>query len=536
MSFPGVHRDEPARGVVRLSPITKPQKTAKNDPVFTAEQLSDQRWRMNNLYFIVNKQGQRVRFRMNSVQRRMFDEMHYRNVVPKSRQHGVTTFWCIYALDTALFNSNWRGIIVGHDIEDVKVIFRDKIKFPYDNLPEWVKEARSAVTDRKEEMLFNNNSSVRVTDSGRSGTNNFCHVSEMGKIAARRPDKAAEIVSGTFETSASGQMITVEATAMGQHGQFHDICKEAKAAEDEHRILGPLDFKLFFFPWHEDPNNILVEPVTITQEMAQYFEDVEAKIDKELTTEQKAWYVKKQATLKDMMKREHPSTYEECWESSIEGAYYAKEFTFLRKNKRICGVPPQTGLLTHSTWDLGYDDTMAIWLVQIAGREVHWIDYYQNSHEGLPHYKNWLDHKSRERGLIYGQHIAPHDIEVHELTSGRTRKDIARDLGINFTAAPQLEIVDGIEAMRQLMSISFFDAVHCDEGLKALENYQKEWDERRSVWKDSPLHNWASHASDAARYFATVPLTKKLGSIAELQHRKDVAGRPRPRPNMKAFG
>jgi len=139
--------------------------------------LSDWQWRLDNLYFIIDKNGKRVLFKMNDAQRELFDDMHYRNIILKARQLGFTTFVMIFMLDAALFNDNTRCAVIAHNKDDASRLFREKIKFAYDNLAKTIREMMPAKSDRAGEMVFNNGSSITVGTSFRGGTLKYLHIS-----------------------------------------------------------------------------------------------------------------------------------------------------------------------------------------------------------------------------------------------------------------------------------------------------------------------------------------------------------------------
>ena len=129
----------------------------------------------------------------------------------------------------------------------------------------------------------------------------------------------------------------------------------------------------------------------------------------------------------------------ECsWVANVPGAIYGKELQALHEKGRINDVPHDPGTRVDTWWDLGVGDSTAIWFTQQVGRSVHVIDFYENRNEGLPHYAEVLQSK----GYLYGSHNAPHDIEVRELGSGKSRREIAFDLGINFRVVPKLPLSD----------------------------------------------------------------------------------------------
>jgi hypothetical protein len=159
-------------------------------------QLADRTWRLNNLYKIQNKEGLVEDFRLNWGQLELLNGLHNCNLICKARQIGFTTFFQIFMLDAAIFNSNLRAGTIAHRLDDARVIFRDKVRFPYDNLPEALRAARPVMRDTADELVFDNNSSIRVSTSMRSGTLQYLHISEYGQLCARFPDKAREVRTG----------------------------------------------------------------------------------------------------------------------------------------------------------------------------------------------------------------------------------------------------------------------------------------------------------------------------------------------------
>jgi hypothetical protein len=183
----------------------------------------------------------------------------------------------------------------------------------------------------------------------------------------------------------------------------------------------------------------------------------------------------------------------------ISGAYYAEHISRAYRDGRVGNVPHEPTLTVDTWWDLGVNDRMAIWLTQSVGQELRAIDYIEGTGQGLPFYIGKLN----EKGYVYGKHTAPHDIEVRELTSGKSRRDTAASLGIRFDVAPKLPIIDGIDAVRNVFSKCWFDAVKCRDGLNALKNYRKQYDEKRKTYLNTPYHDWSSNGADAFRTLAT---------------------------------
>tara|TARA_E500000081_G_scaffold43702_1_gene47100 strand:+ start:5233 stop:6492 length:1260 start_codon:yes stop_codon:yes gene_type:complete len=190
----------------------------------------------------------------------------------------------------------------------------------------------------------------------------------------------------------------------------------------------------------------------------------------------------------------------ECsFEAAIVGAYYAMEMKTATQDNRITTVPydPSVGVVT--AWDLGIGDSTAIWFAQYVGQEIRVIDYYENSGVGLDHYAKELSSKNYH----YMDHILPHDVQVKELGTGKSRLETLHNLGIqDVTIAPKLAIEDGIQAARSMLNRCWFDEEKCNRGVEALRQYRREFDEKNKTWRGRPLHDWTSHGADAWRYLA----------------------------------
>ena len=202
------------------------------------------------------------------------------------------------------------------------------------------------------------------------------------------------------------------------------------------------------------------------------------------------------------------------FEGVQQGAYFGAPMAQAEKDRRIGRVPYQSEIAVDTWWDLGIGDAMAIWFTQNVGREVHVIDYLEHSGEGFP----WYARALQDRGYVYGTHNAPHDIQVRELGSGKSRLETAAALGIRFHIVPRLDIADGIDAARALIARCWFDAAKTERGRFALVSYHKTWDEKRKCFGSHPFHDWSSNGADAFRYLAvghktTTPRLRKQEPI-----------------------
>jgi len=198
----------------------------------------------------------------------------------------------------------------------------------------------------------------------------------------------------------------------------------------------------------------------------------------------------------DMAETEYEQEYECSWSAALRGAYYAKEIEAAYEGERVGKVPYDPAKQVVTSWDLGVADATAIWFAQFDGKAINIIDYYESSGEGLPHYIDTLNAK----GYNYGAHIAPHDIVVREFSTGKSRKDLAYSLGIDFQVAPKLKVMDGIETTRTTLNKCWFDEEKTKIGLEALLQYRSSYNDKKKIWSQKPVHDWTSHASDAFRY------------------------------------
>jgi len=467
------------------------------------DQFADWRWRLNNLYWITDKEGRRAKFEMNWAQVQLFDTMHYMNAILKARQLGFTTFIQIFMLDAAVFNSNVSSGTIAHTLDDAQRIFRDKVKYPYDNLPAGIRSAVRSIASNKTEIELSNNSRIRVGTSLRSGTLQYLHISEYGKLCAKYPEKAREVRTGALNTVQSGQIVFIESTAEGQEGHFHDLCEEARSKGRMNAHLTPLDFKFHFYPWWQEPG-YSIDPagVTVTDEMAEYFGKLE-DLGIELSAGQKAWYVKKAETQLSDMKREYPSTPDEAFEASVEGAYYAEQMARVELEQRLGDFSHVEGYPVHTISDIGMDDANSVWMFQVLPERIRMLAYFEHTGTGMDGMIAELVERRDLHGYVYGTHYMPHDVKVREWTrGGLTRIEImlaevqAKSLG-TVEKVERAYVEDRIQGSRRILAKVEFDEAGTSQGVKCLRNYRKEWDEERGVWKDRPRHDWASHGADA---------------------------------------
>jgi len=202
------------------------------------------------------------------------------------------------------------------------------------------------------------------------------------------------------------------------------------------------------------------------------------------------------------------------FEAAIKGAYYAKQMELARIEKRITDVPYNPDYPVETWWDLGLRDSTSIWFVQDFGTKYNAIDYYEMKGEPLTHYLKLL----KEKPYVYSRHIGPHDIQQKEYTSGKSRLEVAEKHGITFEIAPRMSIMDGIQAVRNILGQFWFDAVKCDRGIEALKSYRPKYHEDLKIVGVTPVHDWSSHPSDAFRMGAISPKHDPSWEYGELEY------------------
>jgi len=488
---------------------------------FGTDLLKDRWWRINSLYWIqgeeiiIGDDGEpetihfQLLFRPRPAQIKFWNEMWYFNLILKSRQHGFTTFIDIFILDQTFFTNDIHAGIIAHNREDAGKIFDSKVEYPYRHLPEFIKESNPLVTKRSgSELSFaETNSMIRVGTSLRSGTYQLLHISEYGKLCAKFPEKAAEVRTGALNTVHAGSLVFIESTAEGQAGDFHDkTIRSHNMSIQKDRKLSKKDYKFHFYAWWQDLKNIL-EPrgVPIVERITTYLNEVEEQIGIKLSPEQRAWYAVTEADQGEFMKREHPSTWKEAFESSLEGTYFSREMRKAREQGRICKLPVHEHIRIDTYWDIGYKDPVAIWFGQDIGGYTNFIDYYEDSGEGVEYYVDIIEKKQKKYGWKMGKNYGPHDVDNHHFGSGASAKEIADKLNFFFVRTPQIKSEQaGIDLMRSIFYRARFDETNCEKGISCLDSFRKEWNSKLGTWREKYMHDWASHAAKAFQTFGIV--------------------------------
>jgi len=184
------------------------------------------------------------------------------------------------------------------------------------------------------------------------------------------------------------------------------------------------------------------------------------------------------------------------------GAFYASEMQAVRAEERIIECEALPDRPVHSCWDLGVGDDTSIWMYQAQGAQLVILDHYANNGAGVEHYRDELMKRYSERGWIHGDDYVPHDAKIKEWGSGRTRVETMSSLGLHPRLVPLASVDDGINAVRRTLPLCVFHPRTEENGIDALEQYRREWDDDKKCFKPTALHDWTSHPADAFRYLA----------------------------------
>ncbi len=494
--------------------IYKDTEVEKDIKLFEREPISDEDyimnfltcklWRLSNIYTIRDKFGTPLKFNLYRAQHLAYAQSlrHPRMIILKSRQQGISTLWLISFFDDAIFMDNMNCGLMAQDA-DAATDLLERVTYAWDDLNQGVKDflGIERIVNNSKVTTFNNGSKIFVRTSFRSGTLTRLHISELGKIANKYPEKAKETNTGSLQAIKAGNTVIIESTAEGRDNMF---AHKWKVAENHVGDLSDLHFAPLFLSWVDDPDCNIPTYVMPTADDTEYLALVERDLLIKLTDTQRNWACAKRAELVEEFDREYPYNPESAFSQARDGSYYGKLIKDLKDDGRMINNLFEPELKVTVTFDLGMSDTfeMLFWQsdVNLQGRlQIRLIDWYHNSGEGLAHYVSVL----RERNYNYERFVLPHDAKKRELGSAKSIAGQLRDLGMNKQKVlPRDEILPGIQATREMMPLLWIDKTKCEYVVRAFENYTKEWDSKLGVWKDKPRHDEWSNPMDAVRYYA----------------------------------
>ena len=461
--------------------------------------LPSKLWRLNNLYFIINKDGYKTQFLMNYAQHVVYAASirHPRIIILKSRQQGISTFWLISYEDDGIFNTDFNIGMLAQGLEEAGTLLT-RSKLAWDNFPQAIKEEFNIylVSDNTKQMGFSNGSTIFIRTSFRSATLQRLHVSELGKIANKDPKKAKELKTGTMQAIAAGHTVVIESTAEGTDNMFSIMWDEAVNFIGPNRP--PKAFYPVFLSWTNDPDCNLELDQTIGKEAEAYFMKVEQELQITLTRTQKNFWVQQFAELGEDIGQEYPATPEEAFSSVRDGTYYARMFRkeVMERGRMVSDLYDPI-LPVYASVDLGLDDDTVIIFFQVKDLEWRIIDEYHNSGEHLGHYASVMTSMPFRLKRIF----LPHDSRAKSMQTRMSTFGILKKLGLPVVALKKTDVADGIENVRKLIPHLWVDA-KLSYVRDTFLSYTKTWDDNLGKWKSKPLHNKWSDPADAIRYMA----------------------------------
>lgn len=509
-----------------------------------AQRFSHQGWRLNNLYFIKDKDGKIVPFKMNKAQLEFFQGMHRRNVILKARQLGLSTFMALYALDCCMFTGHFKAGIIDKTIGDAKEKLA-KVQFAwecFDRLDllekRWGEnggavrfitrdikmklgeEGRDGiikpVVDRSTSVRFGNGSELSVGTDFRGGTLNLLHISELANICRKSAIRADSIKTGAFPAVERGVCVLESTHEGGKFGLNWEIMKLAMDRAKEGGTLTEREYKFFFFNWSYDDSYATEGEGYFKEETLGYFSRLENDHGLKFSEAQMRWYEGERAFYRSAMLQEYPSIPEEAFERIAANAIYGSE---VRESKDAgrwgseYSVDPIKPIVCF--WDLGWSDFQVCIFVQFDGEKIKVFDYIVRNKKDI----SWFFAQVRDREQVYGQrvflHVLPHDARQASKQTGRDYTSYFEDAGITqymvMSRTPNVWL--GIQHLR-----SIFKRLEFHERLKAditvpqsdgsvmqyptvMESLEQHSTKLTGVGEDED-DTIFSHGADAMRYIA----------------------------------
>jgi len=456
-------------------------------------------WRLNNLYTIVDKQGERIRFCMNRAQHKVYAASlrHSRVIILKSRQQGISTLWLVSFFDDLITNRDFSIGLMAQGKDEASTLL-ERTKILWEELPNEFKRYMNVVidVDNTEKFKLTNGSSIFIRTSFRSATLQRLHVSEMGKIANKSPQKAKETKTGTLQALAPGNTGIIESTAEGNN-MFKTMWDTAISFTG---TITPKDFIAVFLSWLDDPDCTVQEYQEANDMQHKYFLDLERDLNITLTQQQKNFWITQYRELGEEIHQEYPSTAIEAFMATKDGAYYARLYMeHVVKGKKELPNLYDPNLEVQVAVDLGMNDTNVLIVFQKYVNEFRIIDEIYDNGEQISYYTDILKNKPYFDNVSHV--ILPHDANVRELTSGKTREEVFNEElpNVYVDILPKTSRIEGINMVRRIIHQVWLDP-KCEFIKSCFLNYTKEWSEKTSTWKDSHVHDDYSNGADSIRY------------------------------------
>lgn len=486
-------------------------------------------YRLNNLYNIIDRKGDNIKFSLNPTQLDVLRNLHNRNLILKARQLGMSTFAVLYLLDQCIWTPNLSAGIVSYSLEHAQHIFKRIIGHALDNLPKWLRV--DIINRSAREITFSNGSILRVDTTLRGGAYQLVLVSEFGKTCARNPQKAEEVITGTLQAVPANGTIIIESTGEGNEGYYAELVMEAARRGNDN--LTPLDYKLFFYSWLEEPTYSIDDKVSYDVTMTDYFDKIQKDTGKKITQPQRNWYALQSKVLRDKIKQEFPSTITEAFLASSDAFYFAEAIQKAYSENRCLFSPLYDALLpVYAAMDIGVNDLTVIIFFQLAHGEIRVIDYYEDKNKDCDFYAKFL---LQDKKYLYNTIFLPHDSVKRDILDidNSFERDLNRlfsGTGTRIIVLPKVDKQVSISHARIKLDRCVFNISKVKRLIDQIAKYRKRWNEATSRYLEEPYHNEASNYADALQYMCQgvshLEATSNLGGALD-KHRKIVATRHR---------
>ena len=478
------------------------------------EAFRDPCWRLGHLYSIRTREGAIIPFRPRLQQQQIihliYRQDYRRIIILKARQLGFSTLLGVVCADRLCFGTGQQISLIDQTLEDARHKLRDITLVAYESLDPALKKELPITRSNTGELAVKftrheeaKSNTMFAGTHARGGANSFLWVSEWGVIQATDLARSEEILTGALPSVGDGVCVVETTWKGGRNGHLWSLVKSALETPEDQK--GPLDWRVVFFPWQNEPSYCDAIPRPLREETQRYFAD-----KPDITPGQQSWYQRKRAELGMFIKREYPTMLEECFQAPVEGAIYAEQIDKLRAEEAIRPWIVDNSSLTHTCWDLGSPINTVVWYFQLVGAdEIRVVDCDMD-----------LDLAPVERvarmlakGHLYGSHFLPHDALATQ-KSGRTFLSELKEAGLaNLKAVPRTDDVwVGVNRLRQMLPRFSFRVPQCERGLEALCNYRTMRETSTGLARDEPVHDFSSHACDALRVVAEAEMAHMLSS------------------------
>lgn len=413
----------------------------------------------------------------------------------------MSTFAVIYLLDESLFNDNMSAGIVSYSLEHAQYIFKKIIGHAIDNLPSWVQPLCSVSQRSAREITFDNGSSLRVDTTLRGGAYQLVLVSEFGKTCARNPLKAEEVITGTLNTLSKHSKAIIESTGEGNEGFYADMINQAHSRGNDN--LSALQYRLFFFPWMEEPSYNMSQSVTYGIELSDYFSKIEKETGKIISPGQRYWYAHQKSIQGEKMKQEFPSTVAEAFVSSSDAYYFQQSIEKSYQDHRCLQINPYDALAhVYVAMDIGVNDLTVMAFFQIVHGEIRFVDYYEDKNKGVDFYARYLQ---QDKKYLYHTIFLPHDAShrdgiVVENTYERDFRRLFAGTETKFIVLKRTDKNLNISNAKIKFERCVFNLSRVKPFLDQLAKYRKKWSEQYGKYLDEPYHDVSSNYADCFQY------------------------------------